>query len=228
MKKFIKNDLWKKWNPRKLDKSFHLVNFLDGKKYKKILSEPFSKEKKFDKLKYSHIYKKGYNQGWLDGYKKGYYSGWFQGRVAGNNLFLETFSRCIQIQCANLLKKFQIAIYHFNDGFSKRLMRIVLRLSKILVDDIFIINKNYIKEKIKQLTQKSHLMFKKLQLHVHPEDYDIVKKKFGTLMNMYGWIIVLNEKIDTNSYKIITQEGELDASMSSFWNRVNNAANLSD
>ncbi|VFP83516.1 FliH/SctL family protein [Buchnera aphidicola] len=226
MKNIVNNNLWKVWNPKKPNKNSSILKKSDIIKYKKSLFSDVLKKK--NKPIYSKIYKKGYQQGLIAGYKKGYFIGWTQGLHHSHNFLLENTTRCIQIQYADLLKKFKVAINDFNDSFSKRLMKIVLHISKILVDDIFLINKNYFIKRIQKLMEQSKFIFNKLQLHVHPNNYRLIIKKFGTLMDKYNWTVISNEKMDLNSYRIVTSDEEIDASISSFWDKINNAANLLD
>ncbi|VFP87870.1 Flagellar assembly protein FliH [Buchnera aphidicola (Cinara piceae)] len=227
MKNILKNNLWKKWKPKNLNKTFDLVTTSNYTKYKDISFIEITKKKENNTL-YSDIYQKGYKNGLIKGYQKGYIAGWLQGCSYLNNYFLKSIDKCVEMQYADLLKKFRIAIYQFNSSFSKRLIRIVLHISKILVDDIFLVNKNYIIEKINKLIQKSQYIFNKLQLHVHPDNYNIIIKRFGILMNTYGWTVIKNKKMDINSYRIITSEGEVDSTIQSFWDRIYKAANLLD
>ncbi|VFP80967.1 Flagellar assembly protein FliH [Buchnera aphidicola (Cinara kochiana kochiana)] len=226
MKNIINNNLWKKCTPKKSNKTYNVFKESDILKYKTLLFSDLFKKK--NTPIYLKIYKEGYQQGLVDGYKKGYFSGWTQGFHYSRDFLLKNATRCIQIQYADLLKKFKIAINNFNNVFSTRLMKIVLHISKILVNDIFVINKNYLLKRIQKLTEQSKFIFNKLQLHVHPSDYKLIIKNFGVLMNKYNWIVISDDKIDINSYRIVTADGEVDASISSFWDRINDAANLSD
>ncbi|VFP81344.1 FliH/SctL family protein [Buchnera aphidicola] len=227
MKNISKDNLWKRWKPKNLNKKLDLVSTSNSIKYKNISFVKITK-KKDNNASCSDIYQKNYKNGLTEGYKRGYIDGWLQGCSFSNNYFLESKDKCIEMKYADLLNKFRIAIYQFNNNFSKRLIRIVLHISKILVDDIFLVNKNYIIKKIDKLIKTSHYIFNKLQLHVHPDNYNLIIKRFGVLMNTYGWIVIKNKKMNINDYRIITSEGEINASIQSFWDRIYRSANLLD
>ncbi|VFP78029.1 Flagellar assembly protein FliH [Buchnera aphidicola (Cinara cuneomaculata)] len=226
MNHILNNNLWKKWKPKKSYKTINVVQKSDIFSHKASLFSDVLNKK--NTSTYSKIYKKGYQQGLIAGYKKGYFIGWIQGFNCARDFLSQNITRCIQIQYADLLKKFKIAINNFNDSFSERLIKIVLHISKILVEDIIVVNKNYLINRIQKLTEQSKFIFNRLQLHVHPNNYNLIIKKFGVLMEKYSWTVISNEKIDVNGYRVITSDEEIDSSISSFWHRINNAVNLSD
>lgn len=224
MKKKIKHHKWKKLNFIKISKQMYSKSKVDKGIYKKF----FSRDHVIKNIDNISVCSRIYQKGLEDGYKRGYKVGWLQGSLSSSDFFLKNSDRCMHMQYADLLKKFQIAIRLFNSNFSKKLVKIVLKISKIVVNDIVLINKNFVIKKIEHLLQRSQYLFQKLQLHVHPDNYDIIKKKFKVLMNTYNWTIILNKKIDVHGCRIITQEGELDSTVSSFWNRTNDLANVVD
>ncbi|VFP85620.1 Flagellar assembly protein FliH [Buchnera aphidicola (Cinara pseudotaxifoliae)] len=225
--KVVTNDkLWKKWRLKKSRKIFYLTCASNIKKNKNLeLSD--SVKNKNDSL-YSSIYQKGYQQGLLDGYKKGYFIGWMQGFGYSYDVFLKNTTYCIQVQFSVLLRQFKTAIKKFNCNFSKRLINVVLHISKIFLDDVLSVNQQYLIKRINKLIKQSRYIFQKLQLHVHPDHYHTITNKFGVLMNKYNWTVISDKKIDIYSYRIITAKEEVDASLSSFWHRINDVANSLD
>ncbi|WP_075433665.1 FliH/SctL family protein [Buchnera aphidicola] len=229
MKKNIDLDIWKKWQPNLFSKRFRVFDSDNTKGSQKLFPAFTAEKKKNNETNtYSQIYKKGYDRGLKKGYQQGYQIGWLQCFSWSENPSLEKHISLIYLQYASVLKKFKSAIYDFSSIFSQHLMRVVLNISKILIDDLFLINKSYLIKKIEHLVRQSRYAFQKLQLHVHPKNYHIINKNFGTLMGSYGWTIILDKNIDVNSYRVITEEGEVDSTLQSFWKNVHNIANLSD
>ncbi|VFP77616.1 FliH/SctL family protein [Buchnera aphidicola] len=226
MKVFTNNNLWKKWCFKKSKKIFHVMGTQNIEKNKTLERSDFIKNKNYSS--YSDIYQKGYKKGLLDGYQKGYCVGWMQGFNYSCDFFLKNIEQCIQVQLSNILRQFKTAIENFNCNFSKRLINIVLRISKIFLDDVLSVNKQYLIKRIKKIIKQSKYIFQKLQLHVHPDHYRTIINKFGFLMNKYKWTVISDKKIDIYSYRIITSKEEIDASLSSFWLRINDAANSLD
>ncbi|MGI4816665.1 MAG: FliH/SctL family protein [Janthinobacterium lividum] len=226
MKVFTNNNLWKKWCFKKSKKIFYVMGAQNIEENKTL--KRFNSIKNKHNSSYSDIYQTGYQKGLLDGYQKGYCVGWMQGFNYSCDFFLKNTEQCIQIQLSNLLGQFKTAIEKFNCNFSKRLMNIVLHISKIFLDDVLSVNKQYLIKRIKKLIKQSKYIFQKLQLHVHPDHYHAIINKFGFLMNKYKWTVISNKEIDIYSYRIITTQEEIDASLSSFWLRINDIANSLD
>ncbi|ABJ90524.1 FliH/SctL family protein [Buchnera aphidicola] len=229
MKNTIEKNSWKKWKPKKDKIRFNFIN----KKKNNISKNIFFKEnnlynKKNNSKDLLDMYIKGYEKGIIDGYQKGYQIGWIQGYSSFENFFLKNFKSCIYFQYIDFLNQFKYAIKIFNNNFSKRLTKIIFCISKILIDDIYLKKKKFIITRIKKLTLNPKYILKKLQLHIHPNNYNFIKKEFGKLFYKYNWTIVLNDTLDINSYRIFTDDGEIDATIKSFWNQIKNATNLLD
>jgi flagellar assembly protein FliH len=73
-----------------------------------------------------------------------------------------------------------------------------------------------IKEKVHQNT----FFNKNSKLIVSVLDYQSIEESLGSLLREYGWVLISDENLHQGGFKIVTDDGEIDASLSSRWEEL--------
>ncbi|AEH39637.1 soluble component of the flagellar export system [Buchnera aphidicola (Cinara tujafilina)] len=215
MNNSIKKKNWKHWSPDSLS-SHHPKHILPQRlSIIKNTSINIDKQKKLTK-KMLKKYLKGYKIGFDQGYK----SGWFQGFNSITQSHFNNYEKYLKIYFLNILKEFNKSIDDLDSKVELKILKIIVTISKIIFSKTLLINTTIILDKIKNIIQCIKNSLKNPKLFIHPLKRKLIEEKFGTLLKLYNWKLIDDMKININSCYILTDEGEVDATVERCWNEI--------
>lgn len=143
-----------------------------------------------------------------------------QGFNAISSSYLQNYEKYLQLNFLNILKNFKSSIDDLDHLLELKILKMIVKISKIIVSNALLINEKFILDKIKKVLKSIKNKFTKPKLFIHPGKRKIIEEKFGTLLKLYNWKIVVDDKINLNSCYVITNEGEIDATVERCWNEI--------
>lgn len=214
MNHFIKKN-WEKWIPDKLCQNNKNVTSNNSLKYKMKYISNTIEDNSLNK-KILKNYEKGYQSGFQDGYKQG----WFQGFNSISKKYIKNYEKYLEIKLINILKKFESSIDALDNHLEHLMFKMVVKISKQAVSDALEVNQELVLYKIKNILNYTKRIFCNPRLYINSKKKAIIEKKFGTLLTIYNWKIFIDNNIDIHSCYIITDEGEIDAKMETYWKNL--------
>lgn len=119
----------------------------------------------------------------------------------------------------NLCLSFESEISLFEKTLSSRLLKTILMVSSYIVGENFLINESVLLEKVKKIVKNDNFFLKKPKLVVHPSNKkmleEILKKSVDN-----KWELVFNNSIDINSFKILSEQSNIDGTIYARWKEV--------
>lgn len=100
-----------------------------------------------------------------------------------------------------------------------RLLKTILIVSSYIVGEKFLINESILLKKINKIIKNDDFFLKKPQLIIHPNNKKILEKVLKQSKNN-KWELVCNKSIDINSFKIHSEQSDIDATIYARWKEV--------
>ncbi|CAL4318611.1 Flagellar assembly protein FliH [Buchnera aphidicola (Eriosoma grossulariae)] len=216
---------WKKWYPDKLNESKNIKQQLvssnddldiinssnQNKLFIPVLEKTVSMSENFDQNMLNDSSKKNVTHAdgqcnMTDGLK-----------LKEEFLNFEKEKKIFFITIKEFLHNFQLSMNTLDELISSRLEQLVLKVTEKIIESIPIIEKNIILNKINFFLNQDIFCFKKIRLHIHPDNKLLIEKEFGKIFNDYGWIIFSDSEIDKNGCKFssLVDGSEFDCNLSS-------------
>lgn len=121
----------------------------------------------------------------------------------------------LQDLCVN----FESTIALFEKTLFSRLLKTILIISSYVIGEKFLINEDILLKKIKKIIKSDNFFLKKPQLVIHPSNKKILEKILKKRLNK-TWELVCNKSIDINSFKIYSEQSDIDATLYARWKEV--------
>lgn len=224
------------WKPAHFD-SFEITPELHDEQYpdtsateEQGLSEEELKQKEKQKIQEQlfHLqeqarqsgYQTGFQQGLEQGNKQGYDDGYRKGSsVAQHKIETEWAEQQKQLtqQWTTLISSFDSALEEINGQISQRLVQIALQAAYHLTGETNTFDSDHVLHIIRKLIEQQPVFTQGLKLHLNPEDIPLVKTHLEQVLNSYNWQIVPDLQLHRGGCKVISAEGELDASLTTRW-----------
>ncbi|QCI16341.1 flagellar assembly protein FliH [Buchnera aphidicola (Aphis craccivora)] len=202
---------WKKWNPEKI--------FLNNSKknYDFFRDIEILKETDFSTLKKNKLTNE-FKQ--LDKIKKKSFNNELDYLKLKNNLEeKENEYTLLNHKLRDLCSNFESAISLFEETLFSRLLKTVLIVASYIVGEKFLINESILLKKIKKIIKSDNFFLKKPQLVIHPNNKKILEKLLKQSKNN-KWELICNKTIDPNSFKIHSEQSDIDATIYARWKEV--------
>ncbi|QFQ32817.1 flagellar assembly protein FliH [Buchnera aphidicola (Aphis fabae)] len=119
----------------------------------------------------------------------------------------------------NLCVNFESTISIFEKMLFSRLLKTILIVSSYIVGEKFLINESILLKKINKIIKNDDFFLKKPQLIIHPNNKKILEKVLKQSKNN-KWELVCNKSIDINSFKIHSEQSDIDATIYARWKEV--------
>lgn len=119
----------------------------------------------------------------------------------------------------NLCVDFESQIYLFEKTLFSRLLKTILIISSYIIGENVSINESILLKKVKKIIKDDNFFLNKLQLLIHPSNQQILEKILKKSKNN-KWELVYNKNIDINSFKIQSENNDIDATIYARWKEV--------
>ncbi|CAL4318712.1 Flagellar assembly protein FliH [Buchnera aphidicola (Protaphis terricola)] len=119
-----------------------------------------------------------------------------------------------------LCLNFENTITIFEKMLFSRLLKTILIISSYIIGEKISIKKTVLLNKINKIIENKNFFLKKPKLIVHPINQKIIEKLLKK--SNKKWELVFDQNIDINSFKIQSENGDIDATIFSRWREVSN------
>ncbi|QIQ41131.1 MAG: flagellar assembly protein FliH [Buchnera aphidicola (Aphis urticata)] len=107
----------------------------------------------------------------------------------------------------------------FEKTLSSRLLKTILIVSSYIVGETILINESVLLKKVNKIIKNNNFFLKKPQLVIHPSNKKILEKILKKSIDN-KLELVCNKSIDINSFKILSEQSNIDATIYARWKAV--------
>lgn len=120
------------------------------------------------------------------------------------------------------LEDFKFSLESLEKLMSFKLVRLVLKIVKKIVGETnSLVTEKKLISKIKENLNKDFMIFKKLELHIHPDNKLLVEDNFREIFSTNEWKIVGNIDVDKGGCKIFfSNGGRIDSCINTIWEEL--------
>lgn len=165
----------------------------------------------------------GQAKGIEEGKRNGYQQGFLQGQEEGREQALaqtaqEQHQQFSEIE--RLLSTFRNELSSLQRVIPSRLVQLALTAAHAVTGHSLPENHSGLLAKIQQLVQQESLFKGPLLLWVGQQDAAFVKEQLGEMLASQGWELRIDPQILPGGCRITSEEGEVDATLSSRWDAL--------
>lgn len=212
--------VWKRWYPEELSslqcvKKTTYITYKDQLLKNNHTNSPFVdiKEEFYDQ-KEDKIYKKNYQKNTTKGVVD------CNIKTQKNVLEYEKKQQIVQEKINMFLSDFKSALDSLDSIIPTRLIHLTLKIIAKIIGENPLIKTSFILNRIKEIIRLESMHFYKPKLIIHPDDNDLIKKKFGKIFSMHGWSISCDNRIKLGGCKIESEDSNLDATVVTLWHEL--------
>lgn len=163
--------------------------------------------------------KKGFESGYKSGKESGYIKGLEEGLKQGLDEFnIKKKEKIFQIE--QLIKELKSSISGLEAIIPSRIIQIALQISEKIIKKSPICDTKVLLKEIRKLLHEKNFLGDDLRLYVHPDDLNVLKEYFGETFKNQGWHLLGDGQLLRGGFRILTEDGEIDATLESKWNHI--------
>ncbi|MEM6051504.1 flagellar assembly protein FliH [Erwinia sp. P7711] len=155
----------------------------------------------------------GYQEGFRQGEKAGLAQGLADG-IAQQQQLVSRFSM--------LINEFQAALDSLDSVIPARLVQLSLNAVRTMFGKHIVCDTSLLLQKIEHLLQENIQFINHVVLWVSEEDLPLVQQQLGEILAGHNWALRADESMVPGGCRITSEEGELDATLSTQWQRLCN------
>uniref|UniRef100_A0A1A9Z1L5 Flagellar assembly protein FliH/Type III secretion system HrpE domain-containing protein n=1 Tax=Glossina pallidipes TaxID=7398 RepID=A0A1A9Z1L5_GLOPL len=161
--------------------------------------------------------------GFESGYRSGKESGYLKGLEEGLKEGLEKFNikkkeKISQVE--KLIQELKSSISGLDSVIPSRIIQIALQISEKIIKKSPICDTKVLLKDIRKLLHEKNFLGDDLRLYVHPDDLNILKEYFGETFKNQGWRLLGDGQLLRGGFRILSEDGEIDATLESKWNHI--------
>jgi flagellar assembly protein FliH len=161
----------------------------------------------------------GYQAGFTAARDEGYAAGLAAGREDGLQQLQEQ-TRAALAPLQHLAANFTQALQARDEEIGEQVAALALKISRLVVGKHLQANPDQIRAIVKQLLHHEPELTGKPRLHLHPQDYTLVKKHLATDLESAGWTLRSDDLITQGGCRVLSNSGDLDATMETRWSQI--------
>ncbi|QCI18067.1 flagellar assembly protein FliH [Buchnera aphidicola (Aphis nasturtii)] len=119
----------------------------------------------------------------------------------------------------DLCLHFESTISLFEKTLFSRLLKTILIVSSYIAGEKILINESVLLKKVNKIIKNDNFFLKKPKLVIHPSNKKILEKILKKSIDN-KWELVCNQSIDINSFKILSEQSNIDATIYARWKEV--------
>ena len=170
----------------------------------------------------------GFQQGYETGLQQGLEEGRIQGQQEGQKLAyeehkLQFLEQKRQIQA--LIAQFETELNYIREHIAENVLHLSLDVGKSLTKTALQLKPELILPLIQDILHELAQTELPAYLILNPSDADLVRSRLSDKLSDHGWSIMEDPAIEAGSCKLSSASNELDASLSSRWQKLLQALN---
>lgn len=166
-------------------------------------------------------------QGYEDGLAKGQVDGQAQGLLTGQeqgrrdvDAELELQKQAVALQLGQLVNNFLLALAELEKTVGAKLVAIALAAAQKVIGEVSQINPEQVLLQVKNLIAQEPLFNGQVELCLNPDDLPVIEAQLTEIVARYHWRVVADPQIASGGCKIVSSEGELDATLQTQWQNL--------
>ena len=162
-----------------------------------------------------HIFQQAREDGYSAGFQAGRSAGYQEGR---QNAETELKSEIKYIQ--TILSELDRELHRIDQQVAQELLTLALNLSKKMITEALQIRPELVLPIVQEAIRQLPHAAQHPRLHLHPDDALLVSNHLSDELSQSDWKICTDEKIDRGGCRVDAAGSEVDASLSTRWQRI--------
>ncbi|WP_337013569.1 flagellar assembly protein FliH [Pantoea sp. AS142] len=164
---------------------------------------------------------RGLEQGKAIGYQEGFSRGEKAGLAQGVGEATAQQQQLVS-RFTLLINEFQAALDSLDSVIPARLVQLSLNAVRTMFGKQIVCDTSLLLQKIEHLLQENVQFTNHIVLSVSEEDFPLVQQQLGEILAGHNWALRADESMVPGGCRITAAEGELDATLSTQWERLCN------
>lgn len=164
---------------------------------------------------YEEAYTKGENEGFEQGYKEGL----IKGEQEGKERYEAALSEAIN-PLNSMLSQLEDALTTINDQLAESIVQLAVTVGKQLAGEALAVAPEEVLSLIREIIHEDPMLADRPTLLLHPDDAALVEQHLSQELSSHGWRMRADERIDRGGCRLVSAQGELDATIDTRWERI--------
>lgn len=168
-------------------------------------------------------YQEAYSKGLAAGREAGHKEGYDQGYAEGQELAQQELQQHIETAVTplqNLVKTFEEALSEVDTAVAEHLVHLALQAGRQLAGDALTEKPEAVLEIVRELLQQDETLYSPAIVHLHPDDLELVKSHMSADIERARWQLQADPRLTRGGCRVVSKAGELDASMETRWQLI--------
>jgi flagellar assembly protein FliH len=161
----------------------------------------------------------GYREGFAQGKEEGFTQGFAEGVQSGVQDAHDKTQLALE-PIRHLALAFSTALNGLEAAVGQQIADIALKIGQQLAVDAIKDNPLVIRKLVRSVLNSDPEMIGKPRLRANPDDIGLIKQEFGDEIEALGWKLIPDDQISRGGCKVISTNGEIDATWESRWAAV--------
>ena len=212
------NNQWRSWNMEPLAAK----QKRDAKQQAQADQAQFDQQSELRKLR-EEARQQAYEEGLKAGREAGYQAGHEEGLKVGREEGLAEYSEQLKTALAplgELIKEADAAVQGMDAHLSESLLQLALTVGRQLAGEALDANPEQVLELIRAILHEDPMLTEKPVLLLNPDDLALVKQHLEQEIAVVGWKLRADDRLERGGCRLISANGELDATIETRWQRI--------
>ena len=162
-----------------------------------------------------HVFQRAQEDGYSAGFQAGRAAGYQEGKQSAG---IESQTEIKRIQA--ILSELDKELHQIDQQVAQDLLTLALDLAKTMVKDALQIRPDLVLPIVQEAIRQLPHAAQQPRLILHPDDALLVEKCLNDELSQSGWKICKDEKIERGGCRVEAAGSEVDASLSTRWQRI--------
>ncbi|CAB0151053.1 Flagellar assembly protein FliH [Pseudidiomarina piscicola] len=210
---------WTSWDFQRLPKRSTAATDEAANAQESASFEPQSELKQLREKARAEAFQQGLEQGREQGFTEGYKDGQEQAQKATEEAFTERCSKTLT-PLSSMVEHFNQAVAKLDEQFAESLVQLALTVGKQLAGEALEVHPEQILTLVREILHEDPFIKDRPTLLLHPDDHTLVAEHLATELQQAGWKLRHDERVGRGGCRLVSEHGELDATLETRWQRI--------
>ncbi|WP_258807818.1 flagellar assembly protein FliH [Pseudidiomarina sp. CB1] len=170
-----------------------------------------------------HARTEAYEKGYQEGFEKGSAEGYSAGKETAEKEVEKAFEERCQTTLSplnNMLSELEGALQSIDEQLAESLVQLAVTVGRQLAGEALQTHPEEILTLVREIIHEDPFIKDRPTLLLHPEDAQIVQEHLNDELKTHGWRVRHDEKLERGGCRLISSQGEIDATIEARWERI--------
>ncbi|WP_258239647.1 flagellar assembly protein FliH [Pseudidiomarina homiensis] len=164
-----------------------------------------------------------YEKGYQEGFEKGSAEGYSAGKETAEKEVAQAFEERCQTTLSplnNMLSELEGALQSIDEQLAESLVQLAVTVGRQLAGEALQTHPEEILTLVREIIHEDPFIKDRPTLLLHPEDAPIVQEHLNDELKTHGWRVRQDEKLERGGCRLVSSQGEIDATIEARWERI--------